>query len=92
MASQKYSWLIAVVICVVASTISNFGLNLQKLALTMKATGSAKARYRLVCQWFFGTHWHWQVLRVNLIASSSRFWIHIFSQAASSPIFHFSKS
>ena len=49
----SYGWVIAVVICIVASGISNFGLNLQKLALTMKATKSKPtAYYRVV--WFCG--------------------------------------
>lgn len=49
----RYSWVIAVVICIIASTISNFGLNLQKLALNMKAGGrTSVSKYRIV--WFCG--------------------------------------
>ena len=43
------------IICIVASFISNFGLNLQKLALTKKQNGTcSKAAYRWI--WFFGTY------------------------------------
>jgi hypothetical protein len=50
---QGGQWVIAVVVCIVASFISNFGLNLQKLALTKKQNGSgSKAAYRWI--WFIG--------------------------------------
>lgn len=39
----SYDWVISVSICVVASLISNFGLNLQKLALNMRQTASRPA-------------------------------------------------
>ena len=54
--SSNNNWLIAVGICVVASTISNFGLNLQKLALTRKALriGSKSAYRTLWILGFFG--------------------------------------
>ena len=35
-ASSKYSWLIAVVLAIIAAALSNFGLNLQKLAWNKK--------------------------------------------------------
>jgi hypothetical protein len=52
--ANNYGWLVAVLICVVASTISNFGLNLQKLALTMKQTKS-KPPWMYRTTWFCGT-------------------------------------
>ena len=47
-----YSWVIAVVIAIIASTISNFGLNLQKLAITQKQKGVPKSVYTFV--WIMG--------------------------------------
>ncbi|RYG42616.1 hypothetical protein EON68_01615, partial [archaeon] len=40
--SFKYAWVVAVVIACAASTISNFGMNLQKLALTYRAAGNVR--------------------------------------------------
>jgi hypothetical protein len=39
-------WIIAVLICIGASFISNFGLNLQKLAITRKQNDAPAAEYR----------------------------------------------
>jgi len=51
--SSKYSWLIAVLFCVGGAIVSNFGVNLQKMAHMQKQDGSTPARkYRLL--WFFG--------------------------------------
>lgn len=38
----EYAWVVAVVIALAASTISNIGLNLQKYALNLKATKRGK--------------------------------------------------
>jgi len=50
--SVKYSWIIAVAIAVSASTISNFGLNLQKLALNHRNAGKPRALVSLL--WTLG--------------------------------------
>jgi uncharacterized membrane protein len=49
----QYSWLIAVVIAVSASTISNFGMNLQKLAFTYREKKTVR-RPVFVTMWVFG--------------------------------------
>ncbi len=45
----KYGWIVAVVIVIVASTISNFGLNMQKLAL-----GVSDNKRKKVLWWLIG--------------------------------------
>ena len=49
-----YSWVIAVVIAIAGSTISNVGVNLQKLALLKKQRGSAKRVYAMM--WMLGMY------------------------------------
>lgn len=45
-------WVICVVIATSASIVSNFGLNLQKLALTYRSRGIPYAVYGII--WFLG--------------------------------------
>ena len=48
---HKYSWVIAVLLCVAAAGISNLGLNLQKLAHIKRADKSATPK-----QYLFNRH------------------------------------
>ena len=51
--TTKYSWLIAVLFCVGGAIVSNFGVNLQKMAHMQKNAGNAPPRkYRFL--WFLG--------------------------------------
>lgn len=51
--TAKYSWLIAVAFCVGGAIVSNFGVNLQKMAHMQKKAGSAApSKYRAL--WIMG--------------------------------------